>query len=450
MNPSIEDDRLVQLLMRGDGHIAYDAARRKLDHAALVLTADAATGVPWMQAALLTAAECGVRMFPGGVYLGSDFGDTTVVGQFGRWPIRRHLELAGCRYTGAPAHAIALHIGTERPRMRGGALCWADGWAGLVGIEAPADPPRGGNEIGGVMAAAMGIGEVFRSVVLGDKLACRRTSRLSALSPGCEAAAGIDLRYLPAAYWMLGLGNLGQAALWTIGLLPYADPGMVSLFLQDADKSEVGNLAIQLLTKPDWIGRKKARSAASWAEARGFGTTVIESRFVDGTKRSADEPGLVLVGVDNLAARRAAAGSNFDLVVDAGLGATPSEIFDIRLHGFPGKRSPEQAWPAQDGPLEAPLVPALQELVDAGRIDRCGALMIAGRSLGVPSTAVAAAAIQVAQACQAVSDGTFVDFADLALTNCRHAVGRRHMLARPGILPFVRARLEAGTASKAR
>lgn len=135
-------------------------------------------------------------MFPGGVYLGSDFGDTTVVGQLGRWPIRRHLELARCRSTGALANAIGLHVGTERRRMRGGALCWADGWAGLVGIQTPADLPRGGSEI--VMAAAMGIGEVFRSVVLGDKLACRRASRLSAFSPGCEDAAGIGLAYLPA------------------------------------------------------------------------------------------------------------------------------------------------------------------------------------------------------------------------------------------------------------
>jgi hypothetical protein len=442
MNLSIEDDRLAHLLMRGDGHAGYDEARRKLDRAALVLTADAAAGLPWGQAALLTAAECGMRMFPGGVYLGSDFGDTTAVGQFGRWPIRRHLELAGCRTTNAPEHAIALHVGADRRRMQRSAMCWADGWAGLVGIEAPADPPRGGNEISGVLSGAMGIGEVFRSAVLGDKLACRRTSRLSALSPGCEDIDDIDLAYLPAAFWMLGLGNLGQAALWTIGLLPYSDPGLVSLFLQDADKSEFGNLAIQILTKPGWIGRKKARSVASWAEERGFGTTIIESRFVEGTKRSADEPGLALVGVDNLAARRAAAGSNFDLVLDAGLGATAPEIFDIRIHGFPGARSPAQAWPEPDGQPEAPLDASLQELVDAGRIDRCGALTIAGRSLGVPSTAVAAAAIQVAQACRAVHDGGFVDLADVTLVNCRRATGRRHALARPGILPFVEAKRE--------
>jgi hypothetical protein len=67
-------------------------------------------------------------------------------------------------------------------------------------------------------------------------------------------------------------------------------------------------------------------------------------------------------------------------------------------------------------------------------------LTIAGRSLGVPSTAVAD--IQVAQACRAVRDGSFVDLADVALVNCRRATGRRHALARPGILPFVKARWE--------
>lgn len=175
---------------------------------------------------------------------------------------------------------------------------------------------------------------------------------------------------------------------------------------------------------------------------RSFGTTIIENRFVEGTKRSADEPGLALVGVDNLAARRAAADSNFDLALDAGLGATAPEIFDIRIHAFPGERSSAQAWPEPEALPEAPLDASLQELVDASRIDRCGALTIAGRSLAVPSTAVAAAAIQVAQACRAVRDGGFFDLVDVTLVNCRRATGRRYAMAKLGILPFVRAKSE--------
>jgi hypothetical protein len=440
MNLAIEDDRLAHLLMSGDNRAGYDDARRRLDRAALLLSSDASAALPWTQAALLTAAECGARMFPGGVYLAGNFGERTIAGQFAGWPLRRHLELAGCRTTAVPDHAITLHVGPYPHQVDRGVRCWADGWTGFVGPDAPAGCPKGGNEIGGVLAGALGIGEAFRSAVLGDKLACRRTSRLSALSPGSDDVGEIDLAYLPAAYWLLGLGNLGQAALWTIGLLPYEDPNLVSLFLQDADAAEAGNLPIQILTKPDWIGRKKARNAARWSDDRGFRTTIIESRFAEGGFRSAGEPGLALVGVDNLATRRAAAASNFDLVLDAGLGATAPEIFDIRVHGFPGARSPEQAWPQPEAQPERPLDRTLRDLVEAGRIDQCGAMTIAGRSLGVPSTAVAAAAIQVAQACRAVSDGSFLDLVDVSLVNCRRVTSRRQMLARPGIIPFVPAR----------
>lgn len=337
MKLAIEDDRLAHLLMSGDGRGGYDDVRRRLDRAALVLTSDVTAALPWGQAALLTAAECGVRMFPGGVYLAGGFEEPTLVGQFPRWPLRRHLELAGCRTAVAPNHAITLHVGSDRSPVGGAVRCWAEGWTGVCSPHAPTEPMRDANEIGGVLAGALGIGEVFRSAVLGDILACRRTSRLSALSPGGDGPDEIDLDNLPAAYWLLGLGNLGQALLWTIGLLPYPHPNSVSLFLQDADVSEVGNLAIQILTKPNWIDRKKARNAANWAEDRGFRTTIIESRFVSGMKRSASEPALAVIGVDNLATRRAAAECNFDLVLDAGLGASSVEVFDIRVHGFPGR-----------------------------------------------------------------------------------------------------------------
>jgi hypothetical protein len=440
MSLSIEDDRLAHLLMSGSAGEGYDEARRRLDRAALVLSADASASLPWAQAALLTSAECGVRMFPGGVFLAGRFDETAVVGQLRGWPMRRHLELAGCRLTAPPEHAISLHIGPDPHGVPRRLRCWADGWTAVTSPNAPAVQPRVGNEIGGVLAGALGITEAFRSAVLGDLRAARRTSRLSAFSPGSDDGVADDLRYLPAAYWLLGLGNLGQATLWTIGLLPYADPGAIALFLQDADKSEAGNLPIQILTQPTWIGCKKARSAAAWADDRGFRTTIIENRFANGSFRSADESPLALVGVDNLPARRAAASSNFELVLDAGLGATAAEIFDIRLHSFPGVRTPESAWPEPEDAAERALDASLQALVDSGRIDRCGAVTIAGRSLGVPSTAVAAAAIQVAQACRAVSDGSYCDFVDAGLIDCRRVRINTAVLARSGALPSVEAR----------
>jgi hypothetical protein len=35
--------------------------------------------------------------------------------------------------------------------------------------------------------------------------------------------------------WLIGLGHLGQAYLWALGLLPYASSDAVSLILQDTD-----------------------------------------------------------------------------------------------------------------------------------------------------------------------------------------------------------------------
>jgi len=248
------------------------------------------------------------------------------------------------------------------------------------------------------------------------------------------------LERLPASYWVLGLGNLGQAALWTIGLLPYVDTGAATLVLQDTDVAEFGNLPIQILTKPSWIGLKKTRSAAAWAESLGFRTTIIEQRFSDNSTRAATEPGLAIVGVDNLPARRAAVGANFDLVIDAGLGASATEVFDIRIHAFPGARTADRAWPVSDPPQERPLNAGLKRLMEDGRINKCGAVTIGDRSVGVPSTAVAAAAIQVAQACRAVADGRYCDLVDTTLVDCRRTSTHEFSLERAGSIPSVECR----------
>jgi hypothetical protein len=60
----------------------------------------------------------------------------------------------------------------------------------------------------------------------------------------------------------------------------------------------------------------------------------------------------------------------------------------------------------------------------------------------VPSTAVAAAVIQVAQACRAVVDGGYMDIVDVTLVNCRRVSSRLRSLERPGLLPFVQARMD--------
>jgi hypothetical protein len=439
----IEHDRLSHLLMKRNA-AEYDEVRKRLDRAAFTLTAGDCAGSAWGQAALLTAAECGVRMFPGGVYLGQTFEETTAVGHRLRAPLRRHLEAAGCRAENPPPHAARLHVGADAPIHHQGLRCWAEGWTAAVSPKAPEKPITVGNEIGGVLAAAMGVTELFRVAVFGDIRAGRRTQRLSALRPGAAEGPEPELRRLPASYWLLGLGNLGQAALWTISLLPYADTGAVTLFLQDTDIAELGNLPIQILTKPSWVDVKKVRAAAAWAELLGFKTTIIERRFNERTVRAEGEPGLALVGVDNLPTRRAAVDANFDLVIDAGLGASAVEVFDIRIHAFPGARTAAQAWPGEhQQPTEPALGSALEKLIAEGRIDRCGALTIGGRAVGIPSTAVAAAALQVAQACRAVAESTYCDLIDTTLADCRRTFIHEFTLQREGSIPSLNRQMPA-------
>ena len=66
MSRSIEQDRAAQLVMGSDPALSLDRARVRLERAALVISATDAVQVAWGQAALLTIAECAVRMFRGG------------------------------------------------------------------------------------------------------------------------------------------------------------------------------------------------------------------------------------------------------------------------------------------------------------------------------------------------------------------------------------------------
>jgi hypothetical protein len=92
-----------------------------------------------------------------------------------------------------------------------------------------------------MLAAALAINEAFLHVSGELPSAGRRTTGLDLwslepgdawLSPAPDEPAST---MLPSKLWLIGLGHLGQAYLWGLGLLPYAAPGKVSLVLQDND-----------------------------------------------------------------------------------------------------------------------------------------------------------------------------------------------------------------------
>jgi hypothetical protein len=440
----IHHDRMAQLLMNGDQSLGLDAARIVLERATLSLSAGAAAREACGQATLLTIAECAVRSFRGGVYLRGEFSDPVCVGNYMPVPLRRLLLAAGCRTEDPPDHAVAIHVGSDRAPADTKLQAWTDGWLALVGPPTLQETRRG-NELSGALSGAMLVTEAFRMAVLGDLAAGRRTQRLSPLTPDKPDPDGFALTLLPSAAWLLGLGNLGQALLWVLGLLPYVDPGNMHLVLQDLDTSGPENLDVQILTRRHWVDRKKVRKAAAWAEERGFKTTINELPFRAESTRDPESPGLAFVGVDNLDTRRHAAriGSGFDLILDAGLGATASEVFDIRVHGFPGFRNVEEAWPlslVEPSSAAKRVRPDLQRLVSQGRLDPCGALTIGALPVGVPSTAVAAAVIQITQACRAILAGRICDFVDVSLVNPTRAATHESVFHGAGMLLFEEAR----------
>lgn len=432
----IETDRLTHLLLSSSAQHDFEKARFKLEQAAITVSIGDAIYSPWGQAALLTIVECGVRMFRGGVYLNGDLEAPTIVGCRRPIPIIHYLDSAGGRADIAPVHAIHLHIGHENDLKEEKRIqCWADGWLAIVSPQGAKKAPLIGNELSGILAGTLAVSEAFRKNVLDDCRAGMYTQSLSPLTPGTSLNEGFSLDRLPSRIWLLGLGNLGQATLWTLGLLPYADPSSVNLTLQDFDISGVENLDTQVLTNYQWIGEKKARSAAKWAEELGFTTIISERYFGAESRKDKNDPGLALVGVDNIPTRRFVAKAGFDLVIDAGLGASAPEVFDISIHGFPGSRSGDDAWPDSEQNLTPSLNPGLAKLIEEGRLDSCGAMTIAGQSLGIPSTAIAAAVIQVAQACRAAIAGEYCDRVDVSLRKVSDSKDNTVKLARAGILP---------------
>ena len=162
-----------------------------------------------------------------------------------------------------------------------------------------------------MLAAALAVNEAFFFARTGSTAAGRRPVGLSLWNPQSQvnwlnATAGEpELRYLPARLWLIGLGHLGQAYLWGLGLLPYPDPAGLSLVLQDVDIITPSSESTSILTGPSLISQKKTRAMAAWAERRGFSTIIYERLFDAHFTRQPDEPSVALCGLDNGLGRRA-------------------------------------------------------------------------------------------------------------------------------------------------
>jgi hypothetical protein len=353
------------------------------------------------QAAVLTAVNCAARTLLGGV---------TVIGADGPLrvtmaPFANLLEalrslgavIADSPQPGVPTAAFGTPNidGLDRLAIR----VVARGWSGGV---APATQTIAGARAAeittaGVLAGALAVSEIFQRL-RGHPMACRRAIGLNLWRPEQDwlrGEGGPELTRVPSSAWLVGLGNLGQAYLWTLGLLPYR-AGELQLVLHDFDVLATSNVSTSLLTRPELAGRHKSRAMAGWAEQRGFRTAIIERRFASDFRVNRHEPSVALIGVDNALARRAIEDVGFERVIEAGLGRGPQDYLGIDMHTFPAARGAPEIWQNIAAGEAEISQPAYRRLL-AERGDQCGTVRLAGRSIGAPFVGAIAAALVIAE-----------------------------------------------------
>ncbi len=393
-------------------------------------------GRPAKQMALLTAINAGVRAFPGGVAVHSTEdliletawfrGErlSSVVDSFGAVKIDTLTADAPTVVIGDVADAPGTVL--IYPEIRG----WS---AGVTDMPPCPSTAVGDLSLAGVLAGALAVSEAFL-LVRGNPQACRRAVGLSLWRPDLDwrsdDAVGPACQYLPAQWWLLGLGHLGQANAWAIGSLPFTEPTHVQIYLQDPQTLVEANWSTGMLTTKAVGPERKTRMVARSLESIGLETFIVERRFDGRMHRRVDEPGLALVGFDDPRPRRDLDTAGFDHIVDVGLGQG-SRYFDMTLHVLPSSRTAGEIWAAQtDSHAERLLrLPAYQAMIeqrsrDAGisrEVAGCGLIELAGRTVGAAFVGTAAATLAVAEPLRLLHDGASFETISLSL----NAIGQR-------------------------
>lgn len=374
------------------------------------------------QAALLTAVALGRRVFLGGVSVSGDLDRAQLTPLPFAGTLREAIVALGGGVSrpeeGVPTITIgaAASLRTAEFHVR---LVYHGWQAGVVPIEATAGRDQAPMALSPMLAAALAINEAY-AFLSGDRVAGRRTVGLSLWDLGghdwqSAASDGPILQFLPNRLWLIGLGHLGQAYLWALALLPYANPDEVELVLQDVDRVTASTESTSVLTDGSMVRRYKTRVASEWAERRRFNTKVHERLFDAHYRRQPDEPRVALCGLDNADGRRALDKVGFDFVVEAGLGRNHRNFQTMRLHTLPGTRSAEAVWPHTANATRGEAAQAYDDLLKTGRLDQCGVTLLAGKAVGAPFVGAIAACLAVSEVLRLLAGGPINELIDLDL-----------------------------------
>jgi hypothetical protein len=385
---------------------------------------------PYHQAALLTGVALARRVFLGGVWVSGPLATPLAVPlPFGGTLAEAVMALGGMTAEPPVSGPIVTIGGGPRPRSEGFHIRTVQaGWrGGFVPAHSEMAPIEGVTmQLSPMLAAALAVNEAFFFARTGNTAIGRRPIGLSLWNPQSDSnwltdtAGEPELRYLPTRLWLIGLGHLGQAYMWGLGLLPYSDAASLSLVLQDIDIITPSSESTSILTSPALIGQKKTRAMSAWAERRGF-TTIIHERLFDGNfTRQPDEPSLALCGLDNGLGRRALDQVGFDFIVEAGLGRGHRDFRTIRLHTLPAPRSAADLWKAEEPGENVEERLAYQTMLKDGNLDKCGITLLAGKAVGAPFVGAVASCLALSEVLRLLHGGPIYQVVDLDLQSVEH------------------------------
>jgi hypothetical protein len=426
--------RTAKALMDSSRAASPDAALKHLQSLQLgIIAGPAVRTSATFQACLLTIVTCARRSFLGGVKVfGIDNVPLIIPISDCNTLAEAVLQLGGLRAENQTAPSVQIVLADACPRWSCPVLRPTfQGWCGgVLGLQ-PSEPlaERQENELTGVFIGALAVAEAFQMATTSNAMAGRRDVGLSLWDPNPavdwrRAPEGPIIDYLPSKLWLIGLGHLGQAYLWTLGLLPYTDASEALFVLQDFDQLVPANDSTSPLTSLNIVGDLKTRAMSRWCERRGFQTRLIERPFSEDMKIDVDEPRVALCGVDNSKGRACLEKVGFDLVVEAGLGKGWNDYLDIQVHSFPSQVSAATRWNGDD--LRAPAIPATPSYAQmaAAGMDDCGLLQLASRSVGAAFVGCSTAALVIGELVRDLHGGPRHALIDLSLRdlNFRRAI----------------------------
>ena len=402
-----ETSRISKIMIES-GRCSCKDAEARLMAATLVIHVDPAyAGTPAAQAATLTAVVTGVRCFLGGVWLTGAVEQPLILPMRATTLAEAAVRLGARTGIRADAARRTVIIGSAPSGLTGWTVrAWWNNWStGVRSVGDPSPPGCGRNSLAGIAAGALAVAQAFLAEQ-GDIQAGRSAHTLSLWSPGAADDPEPQRFYLPDALWLIGLGNLGQAYLWSLALLPYQKSEDLMLVLQDEDTIRDVNWGTSILVPYHRYGMLKTKMAEDWALERGFRVRRLD-RFLDGsTLRYPGDPPIALSGLDRITARKLLGNVGFERVIDCGLGDTAASYRRFRLGVFDPAYTTAQHFDGvedKSGREQNIRLKAYQEAMAEDPAAACGMAELAGASAAVPFVSMFVGTLAVAQAIRIAS-----------------------------------------------